>query len=217
MLLPAVRVEVAGAMTVASYLQLLGYIKPGDPSSQFQGYTDAKASAKKVITDAFVKGDKYFRSGDLLMRDAKGYFHFVDRIGDTFRWKGENVSTTEVAEAISVYPGVQECNVYGAAIPGKDGRACMAAMVMDDDIDLDGLLAHVKKELPSYAVPLFIRKLPEIEITGTFKHRKVTLRKEGFNPNTITDTLYWLNPDTSKYELLDNQSFVKITTGGARL
>lgn len=197
--------------------EMLGLIKPDDPTTQFQGYTDAKASAKKVMTDVFVKGDKYFRTGDLLMRDSNGYFHFVDRIGDTFRWKGENVSTTEVAEALSVFPGVLECNVYGAAIPGKDGRACMAAMVLDDSVDLDGLLKHARKELPSYAVPLFIRKLPEIEITGTFKHRKVTLRKEGFNPNTITDSLLWLNPDTDKYEPLDNAAFVKITTGGARL
>jgi len=107
--------------------------------------------------------------------------------------------------------------VFGAAIPGKDGRACMAAMVIADDIDMDGLLAHARTELPSYAVPLFIRKLPEIEITGTFKHRKVALRKEGFNPNVVTDPLLWLNPDTDRFEPIDNAAFVKITTGGARL
>ena len=118
---------------------------------------------------------------------------------------------------LHVATGVTECNVFGAAIPGKDGRACMAAMVLADDIDLAALLAHAKKELPSYAVPLFIRRLPEIEITGTFKHRKVALRKEGFNPNVITDALFWLNPETDAYEPIDNPTFVKITTGGARL
>ena len=197
----------------------------------------------------------------------------MDRIGDTFRWKGENVSTTEVAEALSVFPGepaaprsysspstpshprplsttslragVKEVNIFGAAIPGKDGRACMAAMVMDDSLDLAGLLAHARKELPSYAVPLFIRKLPEIEITGTFKHRKVgsptaivvavcaaltralsvaavrapqvTLRKEGFDPNSVSDPLFWLNPDTDTYEPIDNAAYVRITQGKARL
>lgn len=198
--------------------ELLGLIKPGDVGTAFQGYTDEKATNKKVLRDAFVKGDQYFRTGDLLMRDAKGYFYFVDRIGDTFRWKGENVSTTEVAETLSIFPGVQEVNVYGAAVPGKDGRACMAAMVFDESkLDFDGLLAHASKELPSYAVPLFIRRLPEIEITGTFKHRKVALRKEGFNPAEVTDPLFWLNPATKKYEVLDATAYQQIVGGRARL
>ena len=107
-----------------------------------------------------------------MKRDEKGYFYFVDRIGDTFRWKGENVSTNEVAEAISVFSGIQEANVYGVAIPGKDGRAGMAAIIASDNLDFSGLATHLTKQLPSYAVPLFIRKLQRtMEVTGTFKHR----------------------------------------------
>jgi fatty-acyl-CoA synthase len=121
--------------------------------------------------------------GDLLKLDPSGFWYFIDRIGDTFRWKGENVSTTEVAEAISTYPGVEEVNVYGVEVPHHDGRACCAAMVLGDNIDFKGLYSTCAKNLPPYAVPLFIRKLPKIDITGTFKHQKVELRNQGINPS----------------------------------
>ena len=182
--------------------ELIGAIVDNDPSKGFYGYHGNKeATEKKILRDAFVKGDKYFRTGDLVSVE-NGYVYFVDRIGDTFRWKSENVSTTEVAETVSTFPGVKECNVVGVEVPGTDGRACLAAIVAgtsdDDDaataasaasatasaaaaplaageeaLDLEGLLDHVTKELPSYARPLFLRMLPEVEITGTFKHRKV--------------------------------------------
>jgi len=109
----------------------------------------------------FKKGDKYFRSGDLMKIDEKGFYYFCDRIGDTFRWKGENVSTTEVAEVLSVFPGLKEINVYGVAVKGTDGRAGMAAIVADDSLDFAKFGAYAAKELPAYAVPLFLRRLPE--------------------------------------------------------
>lgn len=199
--------------------ELLGPVKEEDPRTRFEGYTDPAATSKKVIKDAFVKGDTYFRTGDLLMRDSRGFYHFVDRIGDTFRWKGENVSTTEVAECLSTYPGVLEANVYGAAVPGKDGRACMAAMVVDRSaFDLAGFAKHTAKNLPTYAVPLFLRYLPQVEVTGTFKHMKVKLRKEGADPTKVTeDPLFWLNPASKTYEELDAPAWGTIVNGQSKL
>merc|ERR1712139_60149 len=103
----------------------------------FEGYTNAEATEKKDARDVFKKGDSYFRTGDLIRRDKKGYFYFVDRIGDTFRWKGENVSTMEVSEVLSAFPGVVDANVYGAEVPGKDGRACMVAMTVEPGQSID--------------------------------------------------------------------------------
>ena len=147
--------------------EMIGIIDSTDPLKDFGGYHGNKeGSAKKVLSDAFVKGDKWFRSGDLLRRDENGFFFFVDRIGDTFRWKGENVSTNEVAEVVAAVEGIQEANVYGVEIPGKDGRAGMAAIVMlpGKKVDLKALGAHVAKQLPSYAVPIFLRLLPECDL-----------------------------------------------------
>lgn len=163
--------------------ELLGPIVASDPLKAFDGYHgNAQATNKKVLKNAFSKGDSYFRTGDLLRYDANGFWHFIDRIGDTFRWKGENVSTNEVAEVVSVIEGVEECNVYGALIQGYDGRACMAAFVPGPNFSPATLATESIKNLPSYAVPLFLRILPMIEITGTFKHQKVALRNQGANP-----------------------------------
>jgi fatty-acyl-CoA synthase len=200
--------------------ELLGFIKPNDPGSKFEGYSDPEATAKKILKDVMVAGDEYFRTGDLIRQDEEGFVYFVDRIGDTFRWKGENVSTNEVSEVVSVYPGVQEANVFGVQVPGnEDGRACMAAIVFDSaEIDFDALLAHINKDLASYAVPQFIRVLPEMEITGTFKHRKVEFVKEGFDISKCGgDPLYYLNSATKKYEPLDEAAYQRVITGEARL
>ena len=186
-------------------------------TARFEGYSDAKATEKKVLRDVFEKGDAYFRTGDLLREDAEGYFYFVDRIGDTFRWKGENVSTGEVAEVVATCPGVKEANVYGVEVPGTDGRAGMASLVIDDDFDVDGLQAHVERQLASYARPLFLRILPEIEITGTFKHRKVDAVKEGFDPERVSDPLYFLDPEKRSYVRLDAATHERITSGAVRL
>jgi acyl-CoA synthetase (AMP-forming)/AMP-acid ligase II len=182
--------------------ELLGWIDQHDPVRQFAGYHgDQQSTDKKMATNVFVKDDVYFRTGDLLRHDAAGYWHFVDRIGDTFRWKGENVSTTEVAEVLSTFPGVIEINVYGVEVPHMDGRAPMAAIVADDEsLDLDGLAKYAFANLPSYAVPLFLRKQPQVAITGTFKHQKVTLRKQGIDPTQVgDDSLFWLHPGDKTY------------------
>ncbi|HEY0301926.1 MAG TPA: long-chain-acyl-CoA synthetase, partial [Rhizomicrobium sp.] len=172
------------------------------PGRSFDGYSKASETQKKILHDVFKKGDAWFRTGDLLRRDRHGYFYFVDRIGDTFRWKGENVATSEVAEALGVVPGVHEANVYGVAIPGMDGRAGMAALVTGPGFDMAALAAALAGNLPAYARPLFVRLQPRMEITGTFKQRKVELVKEGFDPETIREPLYWLSPTSGKYEPL---------------
>jgi fatty-acyl-CoA synthase len=128
-----------------------------------------------------------------MRRDAAGYYYFVDRIGDTFRWKGENVSTTEVSEVIATFPGVREANVYGVSVPGYEGRAGMAALVADgaDHFDLAGLRAHVAAHLPAYARPVFLRFRRDLDMTGTFKQKKTELVAEGFDPSLGDDAIYF--------------------------
>ncbi len=192
-------------------------IDPSKPANRFEGYVDKAATAKKVLHDAFEKGDAWFRTGDLMRRDALGYYYFVDRIGDTFRWKGENVATSEVSEAITVFPGVKEANVYGVSVPGRDGRAGMAAVVVDGHLDLEGLRAHLAKQLADYARPVFLRILPEIEITGTFKQKKVDLRKEGFDPAKIEDPIYFNDPEQQRFVRVDEALYARIGAGQVRL
>jgi len=191
-------------------------IKIGD-TTRFEGYTNQSATEKKVIRDTFVEGDAYFRSGDLLKLDAEGFFYFVDRIGDTFRWKGENVATSEVAEVVAGASGIEEANIYGVAIPGTDGRAGMAALVATDAFDIDELGRIVEDELASYARPIFVRILPQMEITGTFKHRKVDLVRDGFDPTKLTDKLYFRDPEKGGYVPLDVGAFERIESGQTRL
>jgi fatty-acyl-CoA synthase len=188
-----------------------------EPGKSFDGYTREADTRKKVLHDVFEKGDAWFRTGDLMRRDAKGYFYFVDRIGDTFRWKGENVATSEVAEALGVVPGVREANVYGVAVPGADGRAGMAALVTAPGFDIAKLAGALSGNLPAYARPIFIRLLPELEITGTFKQRKVDLVKDGFDPKAIRDPLYWLNPLTEQYEALTAAAHAAIAGGAVKI
>jgi fatty-acyl-CoA synthase len=183
----------------------------------FEGYTKATDTQKKVLRDVFKKGDAWFRTGDLLRRDAQGYIYFVDRIGDTFRWKGENVATSEVAEALGSVAGVKEANVYGVAVPGMDGRAGMAALVTAPPFDVDQLADVLGRNLAPYARPLFLRLQPEIEITGTFKQRKVDLVEEGFSPLKLKVPVYWLNPATARYEPLSASDYEAICTGRIRL
>ena len=186
-------------------------------TQRFEGYTNEEATRKKVLKDVFEDGDAYFRSGDLLKVDEDGYFYFVDRIGDTFRWKGENVSTNEVAEVVSVVSGVEEANVYGVEIAGTDGRAGMAALVTTDAFDLDAFGRKVEQELAAYARPLFVRLLPQMEITGTFKHRKVDLVKDGFDPKGVEDPIYYRDPERGGYVPLDALAFDRIAQGEIRV
>ncbi len=190
---------------------------PHTPTGRFDGYAKKEETEKKILRDVFEKGDAWFRTGDLLRQDKLGYFYFVDRIGDTFRWKGENVSTAEVSEAISVFPGVLEANVYGVHVPGADGRAGMATVVADGDFDLDKFRKHLDKELPEYARPLFVRLSHGMEITGTFKQRKVELVKEGFDPREIKDAIYFRSPVDGHFVPVDATLHERICGGEIRL
>lgn len=196
--------------------EAIGQITP-DARHAYSGYADKAASEKKILRDVFEKGDAWFRTGDLLREDEEGYFYFVDRIGDTFRWKGENVSTTEIAEVIGRYPGVEEVNVYGVKIGALDGRAGMAAITPGATFELEGLRSFVAQELPAYAQPLFVRIQPQIETTGTFKYRKVDLVKDGFDPAGVEQPLYFADPQTQHYERITPELYTRIQSGGFKL
>jgi fatty-acyl-CoA synthase len=187
------------------------------PVGRFEGYRDEAASDKKVLRDVFVDGDRWYRSGDLLSRDDEGYYYFVDRIGDTFRWKGENVATSQVSEVVSTFGGVKEANVYGVSVPGADGRAGMAAVVVDGQPDMAAFYHHVTEQLPAYARPLFLRLRPRMETTGTFKHRKIDLVEDGFDPARVDEPLFVLDDATSTYRPLDAAAYARILEGKARL
>ncbi len=167
----------------------------------------------------FAPGDAWFRTGDLVRRDARGYYYFVDRIGDTFRWKGENVSTTEVAETIGLFPGVQEAIVYGVAVPHHDGRAGMAALVVDAAaiFDLDGLHAFLSERLPAYARPMFLRFRPHLDVTGTFKPRKMDLVAEGFDIARGADPIYFDDRAAGAYRRVDEALMEALGSGAMRL
>jgi fatty-acyl-CoA synthase len=166
----------------------------GDARAEYSGYVDKAASEKKVLRDVFEKGDAWFATGDLMRQDADGYLYFVDRIGDTFRWKGENVSTNEVAERLQAAPGVKEASVYGVAVEGVEGRAGMAALVVAPGFDIKAFGQTVAADLPPFAQPLFVRILPELETTGTFKQRKMDLIADGYDPAKIRGPLYFHDP-----------------------
>jgi fatty-acyl-CoA synthase len=190
---------------------------PLKPGQRFDGYADRVASEKKMMRDVFEKGDLWFRSGDLMRRDARGYFFFVDRIGDTYRWKGENVSTHEVAETIGTLQGIREANVYGVAVKGHDGKAGMAAVAPGDGFDLAALRAHVHARLPPFARPLFIRLQQSIDATSTFKQRKIDLVRDGFDPSRTSEPLYFDDGRVGAYVPLDPDLYRRIESGEIRL
>jgi len=188
----------------------------GDARSEYTGYVSKTESDKKVLHDVFEKGDAWFATGDLMKTDADGYFYFVDRIGDTFRWKGENVSTNEVAERLLGCAGVKEANVYGVAVAGAEGRAGMAGLVVDPEFDIKAFGDRVARELPAYAQPLFVRILPALDTTGTFKTRKMDLIADGFDPGKIKGPLFF--KDAKKgYLKITKGVFDKITAGTVKL
>lgn len=184
---------------------------------EFEGYTNRADSEKKMLRDVFTRGDVWFRTGDLMRRDSHGYFYFVDRLGDTFRWKGENVATSEVAAVLGRQRGILESNVYGVAVAGNDGRAGMASLVVDGDFDITILADALKARLPPYARPLFLRLSPSIAVTGTFKQRKLDLVREGFDPQAISDPVFWLDPATGAYERLTPERHADIVEGRVKL
>ncbi len=183
---------------------------------RFEGYTNNADSEKKILRNVFAAGDAWYRTGDLMRKDEKGFWYFVDRIGDTFRWKGENVSTREVAEAISLFHGVKEAVVYGVTVPGTEGRAGMVALVADPRIDLHQLRLHIAEQLPPYAQPLFLRICERIEMTATFKQRKMELIRDGFDPRA-PGGVYFNDPGQRAYVRLDGALFDRIVNGKVRL
>jgi len=184
-------------------------------AARFEGYTDASATEKKILRDVFAPGDAWVRSGDLMRQDAQGFFYFVDRIGDTFRWKGENVATTEVTAVISAAPGVAAANIYGVAVPGHGGKAGMAALEVDARFDLAAFRAHVAIRLPAYARPLFLRIVESLAVTETFKQKKHALALDGFNPLATGDALFVDLGDG--YVPLDVETYTRISSGLMRL
>jgi fatty-acyl-CoA synthase len=168
-------------------------ISPVNRLSPFDGYTDRAASEKKLVRNAFREGDVWFNTGDVMNPQGLGHASFADRLGDTFRWKGENVATTQVEAALVDLHDVEECTVYGVEVPRTGGRAGMAAIKLRDGSDFDGpaLARAVYAKLPSYAVPLFVRVVDSLEHTSTFKSRKVDLREQAYG-HDVSDPLYVL-------------------------
>lgn len=179
--------------------ELLFKVDPADIEKKFQGYfNDTKATEVKILRDVIAKGDAWFRTGDVVRWDHEGRWFFCDRIGDTFRWKSENVSTTEVSEALGHHPAILEANVYGVELPHHDGRAGCAAILLEADANkalLDELAAHASKTLPKYAIPVFLRLVREIQATGNNKQQKHLLRAQGVEPQKVHvdgDKIFWL-------------------------
>ncbi len=199
--------------------EAVGQIPANDSQlgGRFEGYADREAAARKVLRDVFEKGDRWYRTGDLLRRDERGFFYFVDRVGDTYRWKGENVSTAEVLSVVTAATGVLEGVVYGVAIPGTDGAAGMTAVVVGAGFDLAGLHEHISQGLPPFARPLFLRLLRSLDTTGTFKPMKQDLARTGFDPALIEDPLFFDDPRTRSYVALDPELHSRIINGALRL
>jgi fatty-acyl-CoA synthase len=197
--------------------EAIGQIVDGGGTTRFEGYADEEASRRKILRDVFATGDAWYRTGDLMRRDAQGFFYFVDRVGDTFRWKGENVSTTEVAGALAGCRGVAEVAVFGIVVPNADGRAGMAALVVGEGFDLGELRRTVTGALPAYARPVFLRIVSELEITGTFKLRTQELVRQGYDPVQVSDALYLDDAARGEYVRLDAALHQKIVSGKLRL
>lgn len=182
-------------------------VREGQGGIPFEGYADAAQSEGKLLRNVFEPGDCWFRSGDLLRKDRAGFYYFVDRAGDTFRWKGENVSTSEVADAISLHPGVIQAVVYGVEVPGAEGRAGMAALVTSEGFDLAGLHRHLMTSLPAYACPVFLRLCHELPTTDTFKNIKHGFVQEGYDPEILSDELYFNDRVSRSFVRLDAALF----------
>ncbi|NJC40328.1 fatty-acyl-CoA synthase [Brevundimonas alba] len=182
----------------------------------FTGYADKAASERKILRDVFVRGDRWFRTGDLMKQDGEGYVYFIDRIGDTFRWKGENVSTAEVEQRLADGPGVKEVIAYGVPVPGHEGKAGMVALVVDGKFGARAFADWVDQELPVYARPAFIRIIKSADTTGTFKYRKMDLVADGFDPDKVDGAIY-VRGGKSGYTKLSEVAREAILSGETRL
>nr|CDS21856.1 long chain fatty acid transport protein 4 [Echinococcus granulosus] len=216
--------------------QLVGRIKRSSPIRNFEGYINRKETSRKVISNVKCHGDQYFLSGDLLVQDEFGYFYFVDRLGDTFRWRGENVSTTEVENLVGKAINFADCAVYGVKVPGNEGRAGMLALSLDKNADIGKAIANGRaggsgesaeaqeievlkdladvfaKQLPLYARPLFVRFMKVLDTTDTFKFKKINMMKTGFDITATKDRIYYLNTKTNVYHPLDDPGIANIVS-----
>ena len=190
------------------------YIQKISSSAKFQGYLDAQASNKKILQNVFKTGDQYFNTGDLITLHDNNWLSFADRVGDTYRWKSENVSTMEVAAILNNASGVMDCNVYGVQVDSAEGKAGMAAMNVSDEFSFKSFIEHVDKNLNTFQKPYFLRLTKEMQTTGTFKHQKEDLKKQGFNPSLIKDKLYFLQKDN--YVEIDQALYNRIHSGDER-
>jgi acyl-CoA synthetase (AMP-forming)/AMP-acid ligase II len=180
--------------------------------NDYPGYSSREASRSKVLTDVFKRGDAWFDTGDLLRRDRTLHLYFVDRLGDTFRWKGQNVSTAEVAEALAAIPGVAEATVYGVEVPGQEGRAGMAALTVDERFAPASFFAASATRLPPYAQPRFLRLVESMAVTASLRHRKGDLKAEGFGRD-VTDPLLVRDPAACTYRPIDDDVRKAIDSG----
>ena len=189
---------------------------PASAGSRFEGYTSEAETEKRILRHVFAADDVWVRTGDLMRQDEKGFFCFVDRVGDTFRWKGENVAASEVAQELVAIEGVLHASVYGVQVPRNEGRAGMAAIVCEGALDLAALRRHLAERLPAYACPLFLRLCPRIELTGTFKYAKTELVRQGFDPSQCADPLYFNHPERRAFVVIDATLYDEIIAGGIR-
>ena len=201
--------------------ELLYRLDPNDISFNFQGYfNNERASASKIMRDVFVRGDAWFRTGDVMRIDSENRMYFCDRIGDTFRWRSENVATSEVSECLGRHPAVHEANVYGVEIPHHDGRAGCAAISLSQEPSkqlMQSLATHVNAGLPKYAVPIFLRVTSEMVTTGNNKQQKGKLRSEGVDPTKTgdKDRMYWLQG--GEYVEFGRREWERLSGGGVKL
>lgn len=208
--------------------EVLHRIDPVTAEAAFKGYfKNPEASNKRWMKNVFQTGDLFFRSGDVMRTDSEGRVYFVDRLGDTFRWKSENVSTNEVADALGTFHQIAECSVYGVAIPHADGRCGCATVIPTtstsvDAFDFAGLAKHVYTKLPRYAVPLFLRLAPHLSYTGTFKIQKGQAKREGIDLDLIksagsADKVFWLPPNSNAYVPFEQSDWQALKAGKVRL
>ncbi|KAM9856956.1 long-chain fatty acid transport protein 1-like [Aulostomus maculatus] len=197
---------------------LMGRITHNDPLRRFDGYADQDSTSQKIAHNVFQMGDSAYISGDVLVMDDYGYMYFRDRSGDTFRWRGENVSTTEVEGVLSGLLGHTDVAVYGVSVPGVEGKAGMAAIAQaGGGFDLDVFLTAIQKSLASYARPVFLRLMPSVDTTDTFKIQKTRLQREGYKPSDSGDKMYFLNSHAGRYEAVTKELYDVIMEGQVRL
>ena len=194
--------------------ELIAQVLPGPGGAGFfEGYTCPKASEAKLLRDVFEPGDVWFRSGDLVRFDEEDYFYFVDRVGDTFRWKSENVSTEEVALVLGSFPGPEIVNIYGVEVPGTEGRAGMAALTYGEasQFDPDAFYAYAEANLAPYAIPVFVRINKNPILTTTFKLRKIEMQRAGYDPNKVDgDSLFVCDPARATYVPLTDEALARL-------